>query len=70
MTTAIAIDGETVDAICWRELGRTQGVTEQVLILNPGLAGLGAMLPGGTKITLPDLAEITPAVLETINLWD
>lgn len=64
------MDGETIDAICWRELGRTQGVTEQVLILNPGIAGLGATLPGGTKVILPDLAQVTPAVLETVNLWD
>ncbi len=70
MTVATALDGETVDAICWRELGRTRGVTEQVLILNPGLAGLGATLPGGTNVTLPELAQMTPAVLDTINLWD
>lgn len=70
MTTVTALDGETVDAICWRELGRTQGVTEQVLSLNPGLAGLGAALPGGTTVILPELTQMTPAVLETINLWD
>lgn len=70
MTIATAMDGETVDAICWRELGRTQGVTEQVLALNPGLAALGATLPAGTKVILPDLAQMTPTVLETVNLWN
>ncbi|EGD7263179.1 phage tail protein, partial [Escherichia coli] len=29
---------DTVDALCWRYYGRTQGVTEQVLKANPGLA--------------------------------
>lgn len=28
---------DTVDALCWRHYGRTQGVTEQVLKANPGL---------------------------------
>lgn len=70
MTTAIALDGETVDAICWRVLGRTQGVTEQVLALNPGLAAIGPQLPGGMEITLPAIAAAAPAVRETVNLWD
>lgn len=70
MTIAIALDGETVDAICWRVLGRTQGVTEQVLALNPGLAAIGPQLPGGMAITLPALAAAAPAVRETVNLWD
>lgn len=32
---------DTVDALCWRHYGRTQGVTEQVLKANPGLAECG-----------------------------
>lgn len=70
MTTATAMAGETVDAICWRVLGRTKDVTEQVLDLNPGLADLGAALPGGTVVIMPDLADTAPTVLETVNLWD
>jgi phage tail protein X len=70
MTIVTALDGETVDAICWRALGRTQGVTEQLLALNPGLAALGPSLPGGTQVILPDLGQLAPAVLETVNLWD
>lgn len=69
-TTALALAGETVDAICWRVLGRTQGVTEQVLDLNPGLADLGPRLPAGTAVTLPDTMKLAPAMRETINLWD
>ncbi|WP_340610786.1 tail protein X [Xenorhabdus bharatensis] len=59
---------DTVDALCWRHYGRTQGVTEQVLEANPGLADLGAILPHGTEVTLPDIAPapVTP----TLQLWD
>jgi hypothetical protein len=35
--TANAMDGETVDEICHRVLGKTAAVTEQVLDLNPAL---------------------------------
>lgn len=70
MATATAIEGETVDAICWRALGRTRAVTEQVLALNPGLADLGTRLPAGTVVILPELAATAPAVLETVKLWD
>lgn len=65
-----ALDGETLDEICWRVLGRTRVVTEQVLALNPGIAALGPRLPEGTPVTLPDLAAIAPDVRETVKLWD
>lgn len=70
MAMAIAQEGDTIDLICWRELGRTRAVTEQVLALNPGLAALGPRLPAGTTVILPELAEAAPAVLETVKLWD
>jgi phage tail protein X len=70
MTTATARAGETVDAICWRVLGRTRDVTEQVLALNPGLAAKGPKLPAGTVVTLPDTADLAPAVTEIVQLWD
>lgn len=70
MATAIAIEGETVDAICWRALGRTRAVTEQVLALNPGLADLGTRLTAGTVVRLPELTEAAPAVIQTVKLWD
>jgi len=65
-----ARQGDTVDAICWRELGATRGVTEQVLELNRGLAQLGPILPEGTLVKLPARAAVAPAVLPLINLWD
>ncbi|GGZ02749.1 tail protein X [Novosphingobium colocasiae] len=70
MTTATTFDGETLDALCWRVLGRTAGVTEQVLALNPALATLGTALPAGIVVTLPELTEIAPSLRETVQLWD
>ncbi|KNH02611.1 Phage tail completion protein [Qipengyuania citrea LAMA 915] len=66
---AAAQDGETVDALCWRVLGKTAGVTEAALQLNPGLADLGAQLPGGTMVDLPEPVTAAPR-RETIKLWD
>lgn len=59
---------DTVDAICWRYFGRTQGLTEQVLNLNPGLADQGPTLPHGLEIELPEQAS--SAVVKTIKLWE
>ncbi|WP_413728697.1 tail protein X [Sodalis sp. RH19] len=63
-----ARQGDTVDALCWRHYGRTQAVVEQVFAANPGLAGLGSILPMGIAVELPDLAPA--AVRETYQLWD
>lgn len=65
-----ARQGDTVDAICWRELGATRGVVEIVLELNRGLANLGPVLPEGTPVTLPPRQTVAPAVVPLINLWD
>lgn len=46
---------DTVDALCWRHYGRTQGMTEQVLQANPGLAEHGPLLPHGLEVELPDV---------------
>lgn len=40
-----ALQGDTLDAICVRYYGRTEGVVEAVLAANPGLAELGATAP-------------------------
>lgn len=61
--------GETVDAVCWRVLGRTAAVTEQVLAMNRGLAELGPILPAGTQLTLPDPATAAPEQRDTVQLW-
>ncbi len=63
-----ALQGDTVDAICWRYYGRTQAVVEQVLAANARLADLGAILPHGTALELPDIPDA--AVKESLQLWD
>jgi len=64
-----AHQGDTVDAICQRIYGRTAGVTEQLLELNPGLADLGPILPQGTAITLPEVVQ-QPQHSTVVQLWD
>ncbi|MFP1923892.1 tail protein X [Lonsdalea quercina] len=59
---------DTVDALCWRYYGRTQGMTEQVLNANPGLAEYGPFLPHGLWVTLPDV--VSAPVQQTVQLWD
>ncbi|VVT07451.1 tail protein X [Erythrobacter sp. EC-HK427] len=69
---ATAQQGETIDAICWRVLGRTAGVTERALASNPGLGDLGAQLPGGTQVDLTEAAAEAQqaARRQTVKLWD
>lgn len=59
---------DTVDLLCWRHYGRTQGMTEAVLAANPGLADIGPVLPHGLAVELPDLVPVTTA--QTVQLWD
>lgn len=68
--TATAMEGETVDEICARVLGKTAAVTEQVLAMNRGLADLGPRLPAGTAVILPDAAEAAGAAIAIVQLWD
>lgn len=63
-----ARQGDTVDLICWRELGTTTGMPEQVLEANPGLADYGVTLPPGTKVILPDAPPA--AAPPTVSIWD
>lgn len=65
---AISQDGEALDAVVWRKLGRTSGLVEATMALNPGLADLGPVLPGGTPVTLPPPSSAQP-VRETVKLW-
>jgi P2-like prophage tail protein X len=69
-STVYAHQGDTVDAICWRELGATLQLTEDVLELNPGLADLGPVLPEGTAVTLPKRTPVAAPQIPLINLWD
>lgn len=66
---ARALQGETLDALCQRVLGRTAGVTEAVLAANPGLADLGPVLPMGRLVALPDAAAAAQTETATVQLW-
>jgi len=70
MFEVTAHKGDTIDALCWRHLGRTAGVTEQAIALNPGLAAAGPILTEGQAIILPAAADAAPSIRETVNLWD
>lgn len=65
-----ARQGDTLDQICWRHLGRTSGVLEAALEANPGVASLGEVLPHGTAIDLPEPSQAAPAAAALIQLWD
>lgn len=60
------LQGDTVDLLCWRHLGRTEGVVAETLRINPGLAARGPLLPAGLAVELPEPA---PAVQPLVQLW-
>ena len=60
-------DGDMLDDICWRHYQR-EGAMVEVLKANPDLADVGAILPSGLEIILPNLSE--PEIKESFNLWD
>ncbi|KZY95251.1 MULTISPECIES: tail protein X [unclassified Erythrobacter] len=66
----LSIEGDTLDLICWRELGRTAGVVEAAVAANPGIADLGPVLPMGTPVVLPDVAIAAPGTRDIVQLWD
>ena len=53
-----SMQGDTVDLMCWRYYGRTDGTVEAVLEANAGLADLGTVLPLGTVVEMPDLTTV------------
>ena len=62
--------GDTLDALVFRYLGASSGYVEQALTLNPSLAALGAVLPAGTMVTLPDAIEAPTSARDSISLWE
>lgn len=68
--TVRALAGDTVDAVCWRHLGRTMGVTEAVFDANPGIAAIGVQLPAGHPILIPDTVATVRTESRTTKLWD
>lgn len=64
-----AFQGETLDALCQRTLGRTDSVVEAALEANPGLADLGPVLPQGHPVNLPDTTQAAQSQTATVQLW-
>ncbi|ORE90559.1 tail protein [Stappia sp. 22II-S9-Z10] len=67
--TVKSLQGDTVDLLVKRHYGRTAGVTELVLSANPGLAALGVVLPLGTPVKMPAIAQ-RQAAATLVRLWD
>lgn len=65
----IAHQGDTLDNLCWRHLGSVDPV-ETALLLNPGLAAIGPILPEGTAVTLPETTQAAAQTTPIIQLWD
>ena len=68
-TIYITRQNEMADAICRATYGDESGYVEAVLEANPGLAGLGPVLPIRTRIVLPDLPRAAPE-RKIVSLWD
>ncbi|MCZ5321320.1 tail protein X [Escherichia coli] len=60
-----ALEGDTVDSLCFRYYGTTQGVTEKVLDANPGLCQQ-VFLDAGREVEMP---EPEKKKREMIQLW-
>jgi len=65
----IAKQNDTLDLICWRVFGKTNGIVEEAIKINPHITKTGSILPIGTAITLPNQVVSTEQV-KMINLWD
>ncbi|SDI78447.1 tail protein X [Variovorax sp. OV700] len=64
---ARAMQGDTVDLLCWRALG-TSDIVEATYLLNPGLADHGPVLPTGLLVELA--TPVAATTRPTVSLWD
>ncbi|WP_240101448.1 tail protein X [Escherichia coli] len=60
-----ALEGDTVDSLCFRYYGTTPGITEKVLDANPGLCQQ-VFLDAGQEVEMP---EPEKKKREMIQLW-
>ena len=61
-------EGDVLDEICWRYYG-SESAVKAVLEANPRLADLGAVLPSGVLLELPDIPRPDRRI-DTVRLWD
>jgi len=68
----VASQGVTIDLLRWRKYGaRAREIsTARVLAENQGLALLGPILPIGTKVKLPALADRARPSARVVTVWD
>ncbi|WP_295045159.1 tail protein X [uncultured Paracoccus sp.] len=67
--SCVSEEGETVDRLVWRALGRQDGrLVPDTLHLNPGLADAGPTLPAGLVVRLP--RDVLPDAAKVVRLWD
>jgi phage tail protein X len=64
-----SLQGDTLDALLWRERSLGPADLPAVLELNPGLAALGPILPLGTMVIVPETVTPTTPVLTLVQLW-
>ena len=65
-----AKEGDVLDDIVWQHYG-TQDVLDSFVRANPGLAALGASLPAGAIVQLPDRSELASRAKDAlVQLWD
>ena len=69
MNEETTLDGDTLDQVIYRALGRVdESLLEQTYLLNPELSEYGPVLPEGVIVKLPDSPAET--VTPTIHLWN
>lgn len=69
--TLTARQGDTLDLLIWRDAGLGPAALTAVYEANPGLADLPAILPLGTQVLVPAMADAATAqTLSIVQLWD
>ena len=69
MNEETSIDGDTLDQIIYRALGRVnEQLLDETYALNPELSEYGPVLPEGVVVLLPPAP--TAIAVPTIHLWD
>jgi phage tail protein X len=69
-TVDIRREGLTIDLLLYRAYGLDgQVLVEQALEMNPGVASLGAVLPLGTSVILPDKPQRVFAARAVVSLF-
>lgn len=65
-----SVQGDSVERLIWRERRLGPEDLGRILDLNPGVAALGAILPIGTAVNVPENAKAKAKALPLIQLWD